>query len=85
MDIGDTPRAEALFAQAARDDRYARNWATLLPYARLQTSLGEFAEAKKTLRAAFSVPANVSYPRSSHGWPPRTGSTMRRRKRTTSS
>jgi len=60
-DIGDTKRAEALFAQAARDDRYARNWATLLPYARLQAAQGEFAEAKKTLRAAFSVPANVSY------------------------
>jgi len=60
-DIGETQRAEALFAQAARDDRYARNWATLLQYARLQTSQGNFAEAKKTLRAAFTVPANITY------------------------
>lgn len=61
-DIGETKRAEALFAQAARNDRYARNWATLLQYARLQTSQGDFAEAKKTLRTAFTVPANVGYP-----------------------
>lgn len=60
-DIGETKRAEALFAQAARSDRYAHNWATLLQYARLQTAQGDFAGAKKTLRTAFTVPANSVY------------------------
>ena len=60
-DIGDTQRALALYAQAERGDRYVRNWATLLPYAKLQTAQGNFAGAKKTLRRAFSVPANVGY------------------------
>lgn len=60
-EIGDTQRALALYAQAARDDRYARNWGTLLEYAKLQTAQGKFSEAKKTLRLAFSAPANVGY------------------------
>jgi lipopolysaccharide biosynthesis regulator YciM len=60
-EIGDTARASALYAQAARGDRFARNWNTLLQYARLQTRLGDFSEAKKTLRMAFSNPANRSF------------------------
>jgi predicted Zn-dependent protease len=57
-EIGDADRARTLFAQALHDDRFARNWGVLLPYARLQTSLGDFDGAKETLRAAFNVPAN---------------------------
>jgi predicted Zn-dependent protease len=60
-DIGDTPRALALYAQASRGDRFARNWATLLQYARLQTKLGDFAGAKRTLRLAFSNPSNRTF------------------------
>ena len=60
-DIGDTERARALFAQAVRDDRFARNWGTRLQYARLQVSLSDFAGAKKILRVAFSVPANAGW------------------------
>ena len=60
-DIGDTPRALALYAQASRSDRFARNWATLLQYARLQTKLGDFAGAKRTLRLAFSNPGNRTF------------------------
>ena len=58
VDLGDTDRAASLYAEAARGDRYARNWGVLLEYARLQTSLRDFAGAKKTLQTAFSVPAN---------------------------
>jgi predicted Zn-dependent protease len=61
LDLGDTARASSLYAQAARGDRYARNWGVLLDYARLQTSLGDFAGARTTLRTAFSVPANKGY------------------------
>jgi tetratricopeptide (TPR) repeat protein len=59
--LGDNSRALALYAQAARGDRFARNWATLLQYARLQTQAGDFAGAKRTLRTAFTHPANRNY------------------------
>jgi tetratricopeptide (TPR) repeat protein len=57
-DLGDIERARHLYTQAARTDRYARNWATLLDYARLQSSLHDFAGARRTLESAFNVPAN---------------------------
>ncbi|HEY3898750.1 MAG TPA: tetratricopeptide repeat protein [Chthoniobacter sp.] len=57
-DLGDIDRARRLFAQAAQTDRYGRNWGTLLDYARLQSSLHDFAGAKQSLEAAFNVPAN---------------------------
>jgi lipopolysaccharide biosynthesis regulator YciM len=60
-EIGDTERALALYAQAARGDRFARNWATLLQYARLQSQQGNFAGAKTTLRSAFTHPANRNF------------------------
>jgi len=58
VDLGDTDRALHLYAQAAQSDRFSRNWGALLEYARLQTSLRDFAGAKTTLQTAFSVPAN---------------------------
>jgi len=61
LDLGDPERALALYAQAARGDRMARNWATLLQYARLQTKRGDFAGARKTLRTAFVHPANRDF------------------------
>lgn len=60
-DIGETKRAGALFAQAAKNDPYGRNWGTLLQYARLQTAQGDFDGAKKSLRTAFAIPANTAY------------------------
>lgn len=60
-DIGDTARAQALYTQASRGDRFARNWATLLQSARFQTKLGDFAGAKRTLRHGFSNPANRTF------------------------
>jgi hypothetical protein len=57
-DLGDIERARALYVQAVRTDRYARNWGTLLDYARLQSSLHDFAGARQTLVTAFNVPAN---------------------------
>jgi len=57
-DLGDTGRARSLYAQAEHTDRFARNWAVLLESARLQTSLRDFAGARKTLQTAFGVPAN---------------------------
>ena len=60
-EIGDRDRALALHAQAARGDRFARNWAALLPFARLQTQAGDFAGAKATLRTAFTHPANRQF------------------------
>ena len=62
VDLGDIDRARHLYAQAARTDRYARNWGTLLDYARLQSSLHDFTGAKQTLEAAFNVPANRGWP-----------------------
>jgi tetratricopeptide (TPR) repeat protein len=61
VEIGDTERAGALFARAAHGDRFARNWNTLLQYARLQTKLGDFAGAKRTLRLSFSNPGNRNF------------------------
>jgi tetratricopeptide (TPR) repeat protein len=60
-DLGDTERALALYAQAARSDRFARNWETLLQYARLQMQKGDLAGAKTTLRCAFTHPANREF------------------------
>ena len=60
-ELGDQDRALALYAQAARGDRFARNWATLLQYARLQSQHGDFAGAKTTLRTAFTHPANRNF------------------------
>jgi tetratricopeptide (TPR) repeat protein len=61
LDLGDSARAHRLYEQAASNDPFARNWAVLLEYARLQKSLGDFDGSKKTLRAAFTVPANSGY------------------------
>ncbi len=60
-ELGDTDRALALYAQAARGDRFARNWTTFLAYARLQTKQRDFAGAKETLRTAFTHPANRNF------------------------
>lgn len=60
-EIGDRERALALYAQASRNDRFARNWSTLLQYAKLQSQAGDFAGAKRTLRTAFTHPANRSF------------------------
>ena len=60
-ELGDTGRALALYAQAARSDRFARNWETLLRYARLQIQGGDFAGSKATLRTAFTHPANRDF------------------------
>jgi tetratricopeptide (TPR) repeat protein len=60
-EVGETDRALALYAQAARGDRFARSWATLLQYARLQSKRGDFAGAKQTLRTAFTHPTNRNF------------------------
>ncbi len=60
-ELGDTDRAVALYAQAAHGDRFARNWATHVQFARLQTQRGDFAGAKGTLRTAFTHPANRDF------------------------
>ena len=61
MEAGDLERARAMFEQAMRRDPFARNYSTLLQYAKLQTRLGEEDGAKKTLRAAFANPANHTF------------------------
>jgi tetratricopeptide (TPR) repeat protein len=57
-DLGDRERAGRLYAEEERRDPFGRNWGVLLEYARLQSSEKAFSEAKKTLKIAFSVPAN---------------------------
>ena len=60
-ELGDRTRALALYAQAARNDRFARNWSTLLQFAKLQAQSGDFVGAKRTLRTAFTHPANRGF------------------------
>lgn len=60
-ELGDRTRALALYAQAARGDRFARNWSTLLQSAKLQAQAGDFTGAKQTLRTAFTHPANRNF------------------------
>ena len=61
IEAGEPERALTMFAQSMRSDPFARNYPTLLQYAQLQTRMGDADGAKKTLRAAFSNPANHSF------------------------
>jgi tetratricopeptide (TPR) repeat protein len=61
LDLGDRPRAQALYVAAVGSDRFARNWEVWLEYARMQTAARDFANARRTLRTAYGVPANSDY------------------------
>jgi tetratricopeptide (TPR) repeat protein len=57
-DIGEDARTLQLYADAVRRDPFARDPETLVEAARRQTAARDFATAKRTLRLAFSNPAN---------------------------
>ena len=56
--LGDATRARPLYAEALRRDPFARNTDVFLEAARLQVEAKDFSAAKKTLRTAFTNPAN---------------------------
>jgi tetratricopeptide (TPR) repeat protein len=60
-DLGDRDRAARLFVQAMRNDPYVRNYQAWLDYARLQLARQDLAGAKRTLRTAYSNPANRDF------------------------
>jgi tetratricopeptide (TPR) repeat protein len=59
--IGDAERAKTLFVQALRSDPYARNFPAYLDFARLQVAGEDFNGARRTLRVAFTNPANREF------------------------
>jgi tetratricopeptide (TPR) repeat protein len=58
---GEPERARLFFHQAIRGDSLARNYPTHLAFARLQSAAQDFDGAKRTLRAAYSNPANNDF------------------------
>ncbi|HEX8295220.1 MAG TPA: tetratricopeptide repeat protein, partial [Chthoniobacteraceae bacterium] len=60
--LGDPARARKLFAEAVRHDPFVRLFHTHLDFARLQLAERDFSGAKRSLRAAFSNPANREFP-----------------------
>jgi tetratricopeptide (TPR) repeat protein len=60
--LGDSARARKLFAEAVRHDPFVRLFHTHLDFARLQLAERDFSGAKRSLRAAFSNPANREFP-----------------------
>ncbi|HYR57015.1 MAG TPA: tetratricopeptide repeat protein, partial [Chthoniobacteraceae bacterium] len=61
VELGDRNRARQLFAQALRNDPFVRNYTVWLDFARLQLADKNLAGARRTLRAAYSNPANRDF------------------------